>query len=259
MNYKVLMRDAHIQSVFASARYTDVECVTHFHSNMEIVLVAEGILNMKIGKSDYTIPEGFGVFIYPFESHNFSSVQHNKCHVLMFTKESAPQLYDFSETHSTHNKMFPVYDECKLMVDSFLPLDTNHADLFKAQAILSPLFYNIHNTCEFNHHKSVHDDVFIRALEYMSEHFREDISLKSVAEHIGIHYVTLSKMFSQKTNTHFNEYLNYLRCSHAAYLLQNHNLSCTDAAFESGFTSLRTFNRAFTSIYKTTPKSFKLQ
>ena len=259
MNYKVLMRDTHIQSVFASARYTNVECITHFHSNMEIVLVYDGILNMKIGKDDYAIPEGYGVFIYPFESHSFSSMQHNKCHVLMFTKETSPQLYDFSETHSTQNKMFPIYNECRLLIDSFLPLDTNHADLFKAQAILSPLFYNIHNTCEFNPHKSVHDDVFIRALEYMSEHFREDISLKSVAEHIGIHYVTLSKVFSQKTNTHFNEYLNYLRCSHAAYLLQNYNTSCTDAAFESGFTSLRTFNRAFISIYKTTPKSFKIQ
>ena len=56
---------------FSWARHKNVECVRHLHAHLEIVIVTEGELNMKIGNADYAIKAGRGVFISAFEPHEF--------------------------------------------------------------------------------------------------------------------------------------------------------------------------------------------
>ena len=94
-------------------------------------------------------------------------------------------------------------------------------------------------------------------MEYMEEHFSEEIDLETVAKAVGQHPTPLSKAFSSKTGIKFNFYLQYIRCSHAARLLQSSDMGIAEAAFSSGFGSIRSFNRAFKSIYEVTPSSYR--
>ena len=78
--------DRSIPFLFASARHINVECSTHMHANMEIIIVNNGRLKMTVRGADYSINKGYGVFVPPFETHSFHSAEENECHVIMFSK-----------------------------------------------------------------------------------------------------------------------------------------------------------------------------
>jgi len=100
-------------------------------------------------------------------------------------------------------------------------------------------------------------DSFYKTVAYMNSHFTENISLTSTAKAVGIHPVTLSRLFSEKFKSSFSGYLGYLRCSHGARLLQNTGDSCAQIAYRSGFGSIRSFNRAFRELYGITPTEYR--
>jgi AraC-like DNA-binding protein len=122
---------------------------------------------------------------------------------------------------------------------------------------LAPLCRDVYVGCRFEPRKVVFGDSFSRIIDYVEAHFKEDIDLDSVARAIGAHPVTVSKLFAKNTGVGFHYYLQYQRCSHAAYLLKNTNMSVSDIAYESGFGSIRSFNRAFAAIYGVTPTEYR--
>lgn len=244
-------------SFFTSARHADVECHMHLHSSMEIIIVTEGTLHMEIDSIRYSIPKGYAAFVPPFVPHQFHSEYHNRCHVLMFLKEVLPYFNDFVEKNTPKTHLFEVSRECFSLVEHILPLEVNRVDQFPVHAVLGPLVYEISQKCDFSPSSNKRDHVLTDALEYMNLHYTENLTLKNVAKAIGIHPVTLSKCFSRLPETNFSALLNYLRCTHASMLLRNRNLSCTEAAFASGFNCIRSFNRAFQKIYGVSPSQYR--
>ena len=257
MNPSILLRDEHISYLFASAQHRNVECISHLHHSMEIILVTEGALFMNINGQDYRIPAGCAAFVPSFEAHAFHSPETNHCYVLMFLKELLPQFFDFLQKNEPCSHLFSFSTESAAMVRKYLPKDTGDMDRFHALAILAPLVCDIWEQCCFSPRIHRQDDAFYKTIAYMNEHFTEDISLDTTAKAVGIHPVTLSRMFSEKFRNNFPAYLNYLRCSHAAILLKNSNTTCSEIAYQAGFGSIRSFNRTFHTIYGITPTAFR--
>lgn len=257
MNPLIQLHDSHIHYSCASARHRDVNCVPHLHHSMEVILVNEGTLNMTVSSREYQIPAGSGIFVPSFEVHAFDSPTPNRCHVLMFTQDLVPQFFTFLQTSTPQIHLFTPSPAAFSLSDSHLPEEENHPDYFTAMAVLSPLLAEILAQCRFAPGCSRQGDSFYKTVTYMNEHFLEDISLTSTAKAVGLHPVTLSRLFSEKFKSSFSGYLNYLRCSHAARLLKNSGDSCAQIALQSGFGSIRSFNRAFQELYGTTPTQFR--
>ena len=85
----------------------------------------------------------------------------------------------------------------------------------------------------------------------------EDISLDTIADVAGFSKFHFSRLFKQFTNISFYDYLNQRRVKEAEKLLLNPNLSITEVAMRSGFSSISTFNRVFKSFKECTPTEFK--
>lgn len=256
MSYRILINDHDIHNYFVYTNHTNVECMMHLHMSMEFILVTDGTLNVTIGNHEYAIPKGYGAFAAPFEPHQFQSRETNNCIVLIFQKEAAPHYFDYLATHTAQTHLFPFPQDSLVLIKHILSDGVTHTP-FKAQAILAPMFYSMDAHCNFSAAKPLRDDLLVRASKYLNAHFAENVTLESTAKALGLHPVTLSKTFAQKARINFNTYLNYLRCSHAAALLRNSDTTCTEAAYASGFGSIRSFNRAFRLIYEVTPTEFK--
>ena len=242
---------------FVSEKHIDVECVTHIHITMEIVIVTQGTLQMTISGKQYDITEGFGVLIPPFEPHMFHSQKANACHVLIFSNELVGYFFDFVKTHLPKRHIFAVSNASMALVEQILPHRLTTVDCISAQAVLAPLCYDIYQSCEFEERKGSFDSTAYRAMEYIDLHFADPITLKTVSRAIGIHPVTLSKMFSEQIGIGFCYYVQYIRCAHAARLMKMSSLNLSEIAYESGFGSIRTFNRSFLSIYKIPPSEYR--
>ena len=243
--------------VFSSDRHTDVECVVHIHATMEIVIVNQGTLTMTADGIEYDIPEGHGLFIPPFSPHTFHSKEPNLCHVLAFSEALVPYFFDFVKKNSPSVHLFKLSDASRELSERLLPDKSNSADYITAEAVLAPLCHDIYTWCHFEPRKVFFGDTFAKVIEYIEAHFKEDIDLETVARNVGAHPVTVSKFFSKHTGVGFHYYLQYKRCSHAAYLLKNHNMSISEIAYDSGFGSIRSFNRAFSAVYNVTPTQYK--
>ncbi|MBE6667950.1 MAG: AraC family transcriptional regulator [Ruminococcaceae bacterium] len=259
MKKEDIMKDKVDKFLFSSVRHTDVECVTHIHVTMEIVLVTSGELNMTINGKEYVIPAGYGTFIPPFEPHMFHSKKVNECHVLMFAGEIADYFSNFTQTHLFTRHIFPISHASLDLVNRILPNETNTVDWISAIAVIAPLSYDIICGCDFEERKYPFDENAYRILEYVNENFRENLTLDTVAHAVGVHPVTVSKIFTRHTGYGFSYYLQYTRCAYAAKLINVKSMTLSEIVYESGFGCIRSFNRAFLNVYGITPTEYKRQ
>lgn len=98
-----------------------------------------------------------------------------------------------------------------------------------------------------------------RILYYLNENFREELSLRSVAEALGYNPSYLSRYFTENFHIPFSCYLTMLRLRESVLLMREGNKELSACAFESGFNSLRTFHRVFYEEFQCTPKTYMKQ
>ena len=242
--------------MFNSVRHKNVEAPLHLHGHMEAVLIDDGVLNIKIADVDYSLCKGQGIFLPPFTPHQFISQVDNSCHVMMFSGVLS-SYFKLTNSFEIQNPVFDISDEALYIVNKILPDKDNRVSIYEAQAVMAPLFIDIYNKCTFKSHENVDADAFETAFEYIHNHFKEAIDLGDVAAKAGIHPVTLSKLFKNRTMMNFNAYIRHLRCSFAAEQLRNGDAPITEIAFIAGFGCIRSFNRAFISIYGITPSDYR--
>ena len=243
---------------FKSTRHREEDCIRHLHPSLEIVLVTDGTLTMEVSGHEYRIPEGYGIFVPPFEAHLFRSTVGNRYHVLQFAGELVPYFFGFIGTHAPTSHIFAVSAECAALADR-LPDTEGEADCIAAQAVLAPLCHEISEKCGFVPCDTGDDEACHRAISYMCLHFTEPLSLSSVARAVGMHPVTLSKLFADRLGLYFHSYLQYLRCSHALGLIRGGNATLTEVAYSAGFGSIRSFNRAFLAVYGKRPSDYRCE
>lgn len=95
-------------------------------------------------------------------------------------------------------------------------------------------------------------------LEYIMEHFDEDIPLADAASMANMGITTFCNFFKDNFRLTFVEYLNSIRIGHACKLLSDNDfLTIAEIAYQCGFNTLANFNRQFRKFKGMTPSEFK--
>lgn len=84
-----------------------------------------------------------------------------------------------------------------------------------------------------------------KAIQFIRENFKRDISIKQVANEVQISERYLRKVFGEYLNLSPIEYLNQIRINHAIELLRISELSIKEICYECGFQSPQYFSRVF--------------
>ncbi len=85
---------------------------------------------------------------------------------------------------------------------------------------------------------------FYNITEYINANFKDDITVNSISSALFISKRKLSEIFRKFAGMSINSYITTLRLKNANYLLM-HGSGISEAAYESGFQNLRTFNNAY--------------
>jgi len=96
-----------------------------------------------------------------------------------------------------------------------------------------------------------------QAVVYLHENYMHDISREGLASLVGLNHDHLGKAFRVYTGKKVQDYTNELRVRSAAVMLRETDRKIIDIAFDAGFESLRTFNRAFTRLMGLSPKDYR--
>ena len=124
------------------------------------------------------------------------------------------------------------------------------------EAYLTALFGKLLKFYDIVKTKTSHETI-LQVLQYCSSHYEENITVNSVAENLHVSRSTVSHIFSSRLSMNFCVYINSLRLIKAEQLLRNKSYSITEISYLCGFSTIRTFNRAFLKRYGVSPSAFR--
>ena len=84
-----------------------------------------------------------------------------------------------------------------------------------------------------------------------------DLSVETIAEHIGMSRSSLYRKVKAITGQSINEYIRDIRLEKAAYLIEKENFTVSQAAYEVGFGDAKYFRKIFKEKFGRTPSAFK--
>jgi AraC-like DNA-binding protein len=92
-----------------------------------------------------------------------------------------------------------------------------------------------------------------KAIKYLELNYSLPVRLDDVARHLGVSDVHFSRVFNEIVGMNFKAYLNRLRVEKADHRVRATDDPIIEIAYDCGFGSIRTFNRAFLELKGVTP------
>ncbi len=102
-------------------------------------------------------------------------------------------------------------------------------------------------------------DLITRAMEKDKLYLNPELNLAQLAEHVSIPQKTISEILNQHLHKNFNEFVNEYRINEILeriFLPESKKFTITSLAFDCGFNSQPTFQRAFKSMKGLSPSEF---
>jgi len=102
------------------------------------------------------------------------------------------------------------------------------------------------------------DETILQAQLWMQNNLsNHDVSIKKLANHLGLSQRSLNRRFLEACNISPIKYLQTLRLEQARELLQHSNLSIGEIAFRVGYSDISYFSKLFKQFHSTTPRSYR--
>jgi AraC family transcriptional regulator, regulatory protein of adaptative response / methylated-DNA-[protein]-cysteine methyltransferase len=109
---------------------------------------------------------------------------------------------------------------------------------------------------EMINQKKTDYDRIEKAINYISEHFKDQPSLEEIAKVIHVSPYHFQKMFSEWAGVSPKKFIQYVSFNYAKTLLKN-KMALLDVTYETGFSSCSRLHDLFISIEGMTPSEFK--
>jgi len=235
--------------------YSPCEWGYHFHKNIEVIFVIDGMLEMQIdGKTEYLNKDQFAL-ILPNSIHALHTPENATVWICVF---SADFVTDFSsmiaEKAVTKHCFICKTEELKYLKTALLNI--NEKEILSLKACLYILCNRFLTQVQLiNQPKS--NDLAHRIITYVEQNFKQEITLFELSKIFGYEYHYFSRSFRNLFHTNFKTFLNRYRFDYAKKLLLKSDMDITEIAAESGFGSLRNFNRIYKEFSETTPSEHR--
>ena len=239
----------------------------HFHDCYEIAGFMSGKGIHHLNGKDMNIEKNDVFIITPKDYHSFYNLSpKNMFFNVMFSKKlisentamnmSVIKRKHLSVSSKTMNQLvalFNIFENIKSnpstkYSESFYE---NFIDIF-----ITIIAANCRYTENLSNDNGLSDTAFSETVRYINDHFKENITLKSVAKNIGYSYTYLSKLFHKKTGLEFNKYLNSLKIENAKNLLLTTDDSILCVCNKCGYYSMTSFLRNFKEFTNLSPSEF---
>lgn len=96
-----------------------------------------------------------------------------------------------------------------------------------------------------------------KVLEFIDQNLHKEISLRDVADCIGLSSGYVSSLFKEHLGKNYIDYLNGMRIDRAKKLLKETRINISEVGFRVGFNNVQTFLRTFKKYEGVTPGQFR--
>lgn len=103
------------------------------------------------------------------------------------------------------------------------------------------------------------ENIATKIIEYIREHYAENINLNQLAARFSITPFYLSRIVKRHTGKTYTDYLTHYRIAQAKMLIQQGNLSVKEITYAVGFNSQNYFTKVFKKYTGFTPSEFRVE
>ena len=101
--------------------------------------------------------------------------------------------------------------------------------------------------------------IILKAKQYIKKNYVEEVTLETIAEHLGLSASYFSRLFSKETGECFTDYLTEIRIQAAKELLKNSNCKVYEVSGLVGYDNPHYFSRIFKKVTGVAPLEFKAE
>lgn len=233
----------------------------HYHSLVEWVYVYEGSLEVEINHQLIHLKEGDFLNIGSYHIHGFDSENKDITYRLVQIDLAALRGYEsiaipLVKTFHIHNntKLRDIFKE----IDQIEEAGKNQLMTFaKAMEIIEVM--STYNEATGDPTTLIKEHKFMEEVNgYIYNHYQEGLTLETVSQSIGYHKDYFSRKFHQCMGMHFKRYLKLFMIARAKEILLSDSKNMESIAYDCGFGSVVTFNRAFKETVGMTPSKYKM-
>ncbi len=240
---------------------------SHIHQFAEIGYILDGEITVTVNGHVEVARKGDIVFVSPYTFHRYYSKDDNPVDLwlFMFSYSILSNIMHEGEMVIKYDRaVFTPSEEVRRLLESRI-FDTKEELVYpdevearRIRAFLYPIIDEYLSCAKVVKEScGTGTDAVLKALNFMSEHFRENISLSSAAAAIGYSESHVSHSFSSILEASFRECLNMFRIEYAKKLILTTNMSIVTISIESGFNCERSFHRAFFKSMNFTPTKYR--
>lgn len=242
----------------------------HTHEAHELYFLVSGQRRYFIGQRIYDVSPGDLVIIPKNELHKTTSpgtegynryvlfVEHENLRPLAESlgQDVFRELMDSGCIHLPQRAADQILSDLEQLEQEYDPASAY------AQAFAAHMVYDI-LLCALRYGKKKKNctgegvDKIQDVAQYISTHYREELTLQSVAEMVFMEHTYFSKRFKQLTGFGFHEYLTQTRIREAELLLESTDLSMGQIAERCGFSGSNYFGDVFRRWHGISPSEYK--
>lgn len=241
----------------------------HWHENFELLFLISGETEIFVEEERYLLQSGDLILINTNRRHSYQGssdlvmarflISYNKVRELL----GMDHVLFWCNSSSDRNE---AYGQLRRIISGILNQSLNRER--KNQLYLNSLYYQmVHILSEnfvlapshelYREKEEKKDDRIREIFSYIRNHYRQNLSLEDIAEHLCISSNYVSKYIKQKCGINFVELINSVRLAHAVEDMMYSEDSIMKIALENGFASVSAFNKVFKEAYDKTPSEFR--
>ena len=250
--------------------------IFHYHDAYEIFFLVDGARYMAFNGVRQAIHRGDIFIAQPFVPHR--SMLHEegyyKRYTLNFSNADLQDFFTEEEIATVTNHLTTgVYhlttaqtEEIQCFLERITAYHSRMSDLgrkmtvmeiFQALDYINSLLQNQNSPQVVSETPGSMPSVVSLAMNYAKEHYREDINLDMIAEHVHLSKSQFCRVFQNTTGTSFMQYLNSYRLTQAHILISHSDKPLHRIAAETGFYSTEHMTRTFQKTYKISPSQWR--
>ena len=238
----------------------------HFHDSVEITLLSKGTCSQILNGTEYVMPTYSYFIMCRQDCHRFYDYSpDNTLYNLMIMPSLLPEsvlkkLEDMS-TDKICTLPESVGKTVSAIMDALNRLQNSNQGY--TQKIVSSLLQNLIDI--FLYHYKTHpasksvltENIIQNALIFINSNYTSGITLSDIAKHANCNPTYLSEYFHKKMGVTIKQYITILRIKRAKKLLTTSNESIMTICYDSGFSSLASFNRNFLELENLSPSAYR--
>ncbi|RED40995.1 GH39 family glycosyl hydrolase [Paenibacillus sp. VMFN-D1] len=246
---------------------------SHWHNSVEIIFVLRGTLEVSIDTVSHTLKEGDVLLINQHHVHEVIGLDMNIIATYQiptaYLKEHIAGFEGFSfafQASKAGPESRDAVSRLRRLLAEMVQLKYKQTETYELEmqaamlGVLSILVKQFKVPLSEGGISERYMDRMLRIITYIDNHYREPITLQSIADREFLSVPYLSKFFSENIGLNFQAYLTSIRLKNAVEdLLRQEEIPIADLAMFHGFPNAKSFYSAFKNRYHVTPNEYRKQ